>query len=394
MAPIGSHGDTRPLAALAIKLRERGHEVAFCSTKDDRNWIEKLAFPFWPVEYDFMVNLKEKSRLGGASKEAMELVTKEIDLQFAALNGYAGEYDLIFGSGIQFAGASVAERLDKPYYHLFYSPQVFPSSYHPPVWIKQNNLPRWINRMLWKTVNKGLNKAIGSVVNRHRAEAGQKELTDYSSFYIKPAVLAVDKELAPLPPDIKEEFIHINYCFLEEEEKLSPELKSFINAGEPPVYIGFGSMVEHDKEQLLAVINRLSERYNLRFILSKGELQFSDEIANPNIFVADYLPHNKLFPKMAAIVHHGGMGTTYSALRAGVPQLIIPHHLDQFFYARKVHELGLSPKPVYKKDVAKRLAKAIPEAVYEGIYRRNAKSLQSRLESHNGVDELIEQLKL
>lgn len=393
MAPIGSHGDTRPLVALALKLRERGHRVDFCSTEDDRHWLTGQGFTFRPIKYDFMKNMQRKNELGGTNKKAIELTQSEIGLQFEALNNCVNDYDMIFGSGIQFAAASVAERFNKTYYHLFYTPQIFPSAYHPPIWIENNKLPRFINRQLWKMVNRGINRALGSVVNRYRVEAGLKELTDFSSYYIEKAVLSVDSELAPLPPDVKESFIHINYCFLNEEGGLSPELEKFIAGGEPPIYIGFGSMIDHDHEQLYKIIEALAARYKLRFIVSKGELNFKVS-SNPNIHLTGHQPHHKLFPRMAAVVHHGGMGTTYTALRSGVPQVVIPHHLDQYYYCLRLHKLGIAPKAVTKRKMAKKLYKTILEAIYEGGYKKQAKKMQRSLDGHNGADELIEKLGL
>ena len=143
----------------------------------------------------------------------------------------------------------------------------------------------------------------------------------------------------------------------------SPALQAFLAAGAPPVYIGFGSMAGRNPEQLATLVLEALAQSGQRGLLLTGWGGLRPETVPDSVFVVDSAPHCWLFPRMAAVVHHGGAGTTAEGLRAGVPSVIVPFVLDQPFWGARVKALGLGPDPIPHKNLtADRLARAIHSA--------------------------------
>jgi len=171
----------------------------------------------------------------------------------------------------------------------------------------------------------------------------------------------------------------------------SPELKAFLEAGDPPVYIGFGSMAGRNPEQLARLILDALAESGQRGLLLTGWGGLSADLAPDNVFVLDSAPHSWLFPHMAAVVHHGGAGTTAEGLRAGVPTVVVPFVFDQPFWGARLKALGVAPDPVPHKNLtADRLAAAIRTAVTDPEIRRRAKACGEAIRAENGIANAVE----
>jgi sterol 3beta-glucosyltransferase len=164
-------------------------------------------------------------------------------------------------------------------------------------------------------------------------------------------------------------------------------LRAFLEAGPPPVYVGFGSMHNRDADQVTALVVEALDRAGQRGILfagwnGLGQVTNSDRL----LLLESSTPHDWLFPRMAAVVHHGGAGTTAAALRAGVPAVIVPYMSDQPFWARRVHELGAGPLPVPRGRLSvRRLAEGIHHAVTNPAHRARAAELGRAIRAEDGV---------
>ncbi len=177
---------------------------------------------------------------------------------------------------------------------------------------------------------------------------------------------AYSPSIIPHPADWPDS-VHITGYFFADTQadwQPSPELEAFLEAGDPPVYIGFGSMAGRDPEQFARLILEALAKSGQRGLLLTGWGGLHPESVPDNVFVVDSAPHSWLFPRMAAVVHHGGAGTTAEGLRAGVPSVIVPFILDQPFWGARIKALGLGPDPIPQKNLtADRLANAIKLAV-------------------------------
>ncbi|MEZ4627821.1 MAG: glycosyltransferase [Eubacteriales bacterium] len=157
--------------------------------------------------------------------------------------------------------------------------------------------------------------------------------------------------------------------------------------GEPPVYIGFGSMAAKDPARMAQIVLDAVSRTGRRAVIATGWGGISTFPSSDRVFVLDQAPHDWLFPRMSVIVHHGGAGTTAEALRAGKPNVIVPFIVDQQFWGRRVQALGAGPAPIpARKLTAKRLANAIDRAATDPAMRESAERIRNAILAEHGLD--------
>jgi sterol 3beta-glucosyltransferase len=190
---------------------------------------------------------------------------------------------------------------------------------------------------------------------------------------------------------------HVTGCwFLDREAEWQPpcELVDFLQAGPAPVYVGFGSMYSANPEVVTGMVLQALARAKQRGILQTSWGGLSNADLPDDVFAVDSIPHDWLFPQMAAVVHHGGSGTTAAGLRAGMPTVIIPFFADQPFWGARVFELGAGPAPIPKKRLTlERLADAIRAATCDEVIRARASALGERIRVEDGVTEAVEVLQ-
>jgi UDP:flavonoid glycosyltransferase YjiC (YdhE family) len=198
--------------------------------------------------------------------------------------------------------------------------------------------------------------------------------------------------VVPRPPDWSQDVHVTGYWFPEEADWQSPdELRAFIERGSAPVFIGFGSMSVRDPEGTTDLILEALNQSGLRAILHAGWAGIGQDELPDNVFKIDYAPYGWLFPQMAAVVHHGGSGTTAFGLRAGVPSIIVPFLFDQFYWGRRVYNLGVGPKAIqFRKLSAALLAEALTIATTNGLMRERAVLLGEKIRLENGIKKAVE----
>jgi len=169
------------------------------------------------------------------------------------------------------------------------------------------------------------------------------------------------------------------------------ELVHFLEAGPPPVCVGFGSMPNPNVRETTNLVVRALSRAGQRGILLTGWGGLGDARGSEDVFLIEFVPHDWLFPNTAAVVHHGGAGTTAAALRAGVPSIVIPFMADQPFWGRRVFELGAGPKPIPRRGLSvDRLADAVRVAVEDQAMRARAVALGRQIDAEDGVARAVE----
>ncbi len=213
--------------------------------------------------------------------------------------------------------------------------------------------------------------------------------SNFPFFYCySPAVL-------PKPPDWPDWVYVTGYWFLDRppDWQPSPNLVDFLGAGPPPVYITFGSIIDRDPEALTKLVLEALDLTGQRAILDTGWGGLSNTELPEQVFQvkSDSAPHDWLLPQMAAVVHHGGTGTTFAGLRAGLPSIIVPSFGETFFWGQRVADLGVGPLPIPKKHLtAKRLAAAIHTTITDKTMQARAAALGQRIQSEDGVARAVE----
>ena len=215
-----------------------------------------------------------------------------------------------------------------------------------------------------------------------------------------PGLYAFSSLVVPRPKDWPE-WIHVTgYWFLQPSQNWEPPdgLMEFLDAGSPPVYIGFGSMTNRKPEEGVEIALEALQESGQRGILLRGWGGMSPDDLPKNVFLLDSIPHTWLFPRMSAVVHHGGAGTTGAGLRSGVPSIVVPHFADQPYWGERVQKLGVGPAPIARwRLTAGSLAKAIRRAVEDtGMRERAAKlgaAIRAETGAQNAVDIILKNLK-
>ena len=217
--------------------------------------------------------------------------------------------------------------------------------------------------------------------------------TDYfKTFKTTPMLSAYSQSIIHIPIDWPENFNITGYFFLESKFEWHPpeSLIRFLEAGEPPVYIGFGSMGGKNPEKIAKIALEALEKCGQRGLSLTGWGGLQTNSIPDNVFVLDSAPHSWLFPRMAALVHHGGAGTTAEGLRAGVPTVVVPFILDQFFWGARVKAMDLGPNPIpYKKLTSDRLAAAIYKAMNDPKILQATKQCGKNIGSENGIQNAL-----
>jgi UDP:flavonoid glycosyltransferase YjiC (YdhE family) len=208
-----------------------------------------------------------------------------------------------------------------------------------------------------------------------------------------PILYGYSPSVIPKPLDW-DDHIHVTgYWFLDPADDWAPPpaLLEFLQAGPPPVYVGFGSMSSRKPEETADLILRALARAKQRAIMLSGWGGLHKVDLPGTIFMVDSIPFSWLFPRVAAVVHHGGAGTTAAGLRAGVPSVIVPFFGDQPFWGQRIAKLGVGPKPVPRKKLTvDRLAEAIQTAVTNDAMRQRAADLGSKIQAEDGVGRAVE----
>lgn len=349
LSTLGTRGDVQPLVALALQLRAFGHEVRLCVPPDFRDWIEDLDIPVTPVGPE----MRTAAPFGSPPvapvqlppERRRQLVEATVAIQFAAIAAAAQGCDVIVAtSTLQIVARSLAEVMGIRYVFAAYCPAVLPSPHHaPPPFPFPGHTPAPTtadNRELWVGNAERYNDAFRAVLNSHRMSIGLAPVSDVSRHvYTDRPWLAADPMLGPWPDPADAAVFQTGAWIVPDERPLPSELETFLEAGDPPVYFGFGSM--NMPQDLNQVVVRTARALGRRAIVSRGWTDLALVDHEPDCLAIGEVNQQALFKRVAAVVHHGGAGTTTTAARAGAPQVVIPQLYDQHYWARRIDHLGI-----------------------------------------------------
>ena len=400
LAPHGTRGDVQPMLALAVALRARGHRPSFLVPDDFVSWIREYGFPGTANGIDvgrmFALHAAEAASLRWQFRHFRDAMVPALFESFTRIDP---SVDVIIGAGVQMAAASAAERWGVAYANAVFCPCVVPNDASPPPTIKTQGLPRFLNRFVWNWGVPVAGLALRGMMNAGRDRLGLRALFNpLSHLLAQPAILAADPDLAPPGDDVPLNVTPTDAWVLDERTRdLDPRVDRFLDLNPPPVYVGFGSMVAKRPGALAERIVAAVRAVGRAALIAGGWASLGEHLAgSEDVLVIDELPHSLVLPRVAAAVHHGGAGTTTAAARAGIPQVILPHLLDQYYWASRVERLRLGPRPlpadlVTADVVAERLDRALNDPEIRARARAFGPVIAARNGVHDAVD-VIEQL--
>ena len=402
----GSRGDIQPCIALSQGLRQAGYQVQLAAPEDFAGFAREHAVDFYPLRGDVQRLMASDTgrkfmQSGGAnplkSIRAIRTLVAPVIAQMTD-DAYAAcrETDALICLGVQSAfGQTIAEALRLPVINLEPTPLLPTRAFAAPSWPLQKNLGGLHNYLSGLAMLQVVWQWYHPFVNEFRQRLGLRAVNAaqaYRALRSTPMVSAYSSTIIPHPSDWPASVHVTGYLFLADDSAWQPpaELQAFLEAGDPPVYIGFGSMAGRDPEQLAALTIEALAKSGQRGLLLTGWGGLNTSSVPDNVLVVKSAPHDWLFPRMAAVVHHGGAGTTAEGLRAGVPSVIVPFVFDQPFWGARIKALGAGPAPIpIKQLTADRLARAIQTAVTDTNMKRRAKTCGEAIRAENGVGNAV-----
>ncbi|MDO0916229.1 glycosyltransferase [Streptomyces sp. DT2A-34] len=361
LTTYGSRGDVEPMVGLAVQLRALGAEVRMCAPPDFAELLDGFGVPLVPVGRP--VRAMTKGVVTGTTpmpaKTLPQRAAELVDSAYDALAPAAEGCDVLVATGLlpfAAAGRAVAEKLGIPYVFVSYFPSYLPSPHHPPLEWPGRPLPPDVtdNRVLWDLNAEHLNDLFGDAVNTHRASIGLPPVDNVRDHVLTDRpLLAADPLLGPWPGPADLGVVQTGAWIRPDERPLPADLVAFLDAGAPPVYVGFGSIPLRDAEDVSRAAIEAVRAQGRRVLVGRGwaDLTLIDD--QDDCFAVGEVNQQKLFGRVAAVVHHGGAGTTTTAARAGAPQLVVDQLADQPYWAGRVAELGIGaahdgPTPTFE----------------------------------------------
>lgn len=402
---LGSRGDVQPYVALGRGLHAAGHEVRLMTHDAFETIVTAHGLQFWiargnvqaVAESEEMRALLEKGNFLAISAKTAQAAQKA-SLEWAedGLAACAGADLLIAGIGGLFIGLSLAEKLRLPLLQAYVAP-FSPTRDFAGVLLPRP-VPTWLNRLSHHAVRQimwqGSRKADNLVRQQVLGVPKARFFGPYASAQTRglPILYGFSPAIVAPPADWPREARVTGYWFLAAETNWSPPpaLVDFLAAGPPPVYVGFGSMTNRKPEETAALVTAALAQTGQRAVLMSGWGGLQAAELPDSIFMLEAAPHDWLFARMAAVVHHGGAGTTAAGLRAGVPSIIVPFFADQPFWGNRIAHLGVGPQPVPRQQLTVgRLAAAIETAVTNPQMRQRAADLGQQLQQEDGLARAV-----
>jgi sterol 3beta-glucosyltransferase len=390
----GSIGDFEPFAALAERLGRRGHTVTLTADAGFERLAPDTPVEFAPIRADFqsLVPTPERKRLS-LRGEVFPVMRSMLEDSWTVARSRQPE--VIVAHQKSLAAPHLAEKLGVPHVQALTVPMLTPTREFPLPGIVRHNLGPVLNRASYRLVNL-LTRPYAGLIRDWRSESlALRPRTNPPA----PArtLYCYSPNLVPTPLDWPPNTIATGFWLREERseaEPLNPTLESFLAAGAPPIYIGFGSSVGPDPAHLGAVVSDAVRQAGIRAVIASGWGALSGVQSNSNTMVIKSAPHRSLFPRVTAVVHHGGAGTTAAGLLASRPTIICPFQGDQHFWGAAVYRAGAGPEPMpVKKLATERLASAIQTANDDAGMRTRATELSERIAQENGADRACEQIE-
>ncbi|MFD8596041.1 glycosyltransferase [Kitasatospora sp. NPDC059646] len=373
----GSRGDIEPLAALAAELRARGAEAVVCAPPDEDfvALVERAGaqlVPLGPTVKSIVANPKPPT-----GQDAFKLAPALVEARFETLAAVAADgCDAVLATGLMPAGArDVAEKLGVPYVLACFHIAGLPSRHFRPGRRPGTPSPEGETdyAVLWKQDAERVDELYGAAVDRGRAAIGLPPVANVRDHvFTRRPWLAADPVLCPAAGMTELDPVQTGAWILPDARPLPEDLRAFLDAGEPPVYVGFGSMAAYAPEDVARAAVGASRAHRRRVVVGSGWAGLGAVDDGADCFVVGEVNQQALFRRTAAVVHHGGAGTTTAAARAGAPQVIVPLIADQPYWAARVAELGIGTAHAGPAPTVESLTAALGAALSPQVRTRAA----------------------
>lgn len=404
---VGSQGDVRPLVALAGRLRREGHDPVLAAPPLFKPLAIACRVPFRSLNVDMMGVADAMSGSHGVRHFAQLARILGGLAEGVLADAWAGARDsgadVVVHHPVLPLGQHVAERLRVPAVVALPLPALVPSgSFGSPIWSNTARLPRPLNRASYRLAGLQLNLWARRGIDRWRAEAGLPRRPGRHDPLRSPGpsstlvMHAFSTHVVSRPPDWPSAAQVCGYWFIETPPEWTPprKLAAFLDIGEPPVYIGFGSMPIKDPQRLNMLVEDTVRRIGARAIVASGYQGLRGLTSSDRVLVIRHAPHDWLFPRVSAVVHHGGAGTTGAAAAAGRAQVVCPVGTDQPFWAERLRRLGVSAAaPPLHALSRPALERALGEVLGDRALRERASRLGARIRAEDGLGRAVSLLE-
>ena len=400
----GTRGDVQPALALGKALQAVGYGVRLLASPNFEKWIEAHGLDTAVSRVNVQTVMESAGGQQWVESGHKPLVQLRVMRQLIAEAGWemmidawqaCQDADAIISSFTSDVYAySIAEKLGRPLMSLALQPTTIATSngrslINAPLPTRTSLVNKLFAKLFIEPVpwqiygdmtNRFRQEILGLPPSSARANVARRRQT--------PTLLAYSQHIVPFPDDWPSPYQNTGYLFLDDDQDWQPPtaLEAFLANGSPPIGLGFGSMIGRNPTQIMQLLIEAVQQSGQRAILLSGWAGFAEMALPDAIFQLPAAPHSWLYPQLAAVVHHGGAGTTAAGIRAGVPSVIIPHMVDQPFWGTRLHQLGVSPAPIPRhKLTTEKLAAAIHLAVSDIAMQERATKLGEAVRAEDGV---------
>ena len=408
---IGSRGDVQPFLALAIGLNHAGHQVKLATYQSFAPWIQSYGIEFASLEgdpYELLQSDTGQQMMESAKNpiQFMNLFTEAISPTMDGLISDAWsvcqDADVIICHCIVSWVREFAKKLKIPCYITAFAPIAATTEY--PIALtsgkSKGRLLNYLSYPLYKvifwqlfrpSVNRWLQKNFG--LSPYPIWAYPKIARDRHQ---QPQLYAYSPTILPRASNWPENIHVTGYWYLSAASNWNPsdKLIDFLAAGSAPIYIGFGSMKDRNPETITDIVLKSLAQNKQRAILLTGWGGITNADLPDEVLKIDSVPHDWLFPQCAAVVHHGGAGTTSAALRAGVPSVILPFLGDQMFWGNRLASYNIGTEPIFQKELTpEKLSQAISQVIHDNTMKTKAAEIGEKIRAEDGVGNAVKVLE-
>ena len=403
---VGSTGDIQPYLALAVGLKNDGYSVRFVANSNFASFVTRYGLEFFPIQVDsFKISQSPQAQAWYDSGSMLTLLLNTQRVLRPLLHQFL--VDIL----------EACQKSDLIIYHSFALPFVYfigkeldipcipasidplPTRAHPALalnvnWSRSQAFNMFTHQLVdhfgWRVFLPVLRKS-------WRGKVNISEINPYRQLFKEQKLIlcAYSPVVVPRPVDLPEHVVITGYWFLDHHSDWQPpdDLVEFIHSGKQPIYVGFGSIGNPNESNHTAdMVFRALAETGQRAVLAAGwgEMGIGRQIPK-DVFLLKSIPHSWLFPRMAAVVHHAGPGTTAAGLSAGVPNATVPHFGSHHFYAKCIADLGAGPKPIDRKKLSfEKLSQAIKTATNDYSVKERASVIGAKIRSEDGVTQAVQ----